>query len=90
MEPDERIGVVPVATRTVAPVHHHDVDVGIGDQRVGERHPRRAGPDHQVVRVNDVHEPPRYRAVRAAAGSIDDPSPSASADSGRNVAREHP
>ena len=55
MEAHERIGVVPVAARAMAPIDHHNIGVGVGDQLVGERHARRTGPDHQVVRFESRH-----------------------------------
>ena len=51
----ERVRVVPVAARAVSSVHHHDVDVRFGDQRINERHPRRTSTDDQVVGVDPCH-----------------------------------
>ena len=45
----ERIGVVPVTAGGVATVDEGDVDVGVIDQGVGERHAHGAGTDDEVV-----------------------------------------
>ena len=52
MEAPERVGAVPVPTGAVTSFHYHDVGLALGDQRVGERHPRRAAAHHQVVRLD--------------------------------------
>jgi hypothetical protein len=52
MESNERVGVVPMSARAVAPIDHHDIGVGVGDQLVGERHAGCAGTDHEVVRLD--------------------------------------
>ena len=49
MQTDERIGVVPMTAGTVMAIDHHDRGVGLGEHRVGERHPRRAGTHDEVV-----------------------------------------
>ena len=49
MQSHERIGVEPVSAHAVAAVDHHDADVGVLDQRVGERHPRGPGAHDEVV-----------------------------------------
>jgi hypothetical protein len=41
--------------RGKAAIDHHDIDVCIGDQRIGESHPGRACTDHEVVRLNVGH-----------------------------------
>jgi hypothetical protein len=58
VQPHERIRIVPVTPRPVPPVDHQHPGVGLGDEDVGERHPRQSGSDHQVVGV--------HRAVRHA------------------------
>ena len=49
MQTDERIGVVPMSAGTIVAIDHDDRGVGLGEHRVGERHPRRAGPHDEVV-----------------------------------------
>ncbi|GAB3251904.1 hypothetical protein GCM10027448_17540 [Nocardioides dilutus] len=66
MEPDERVGIEPVPAGTVPPVDQGDRDVGVVDERVGERHPGRACADHDVVGIDRVAHgltvaPPRLR-----------------------------
>lgn len=58
MQADEGVGIEPMAAGTVAPVHHHDVDLRPGDQRTDERHPGRAGADNQIVRLISGMTPP--------------------------------
>ena len=53
MQPDERVGVQPVPTGAVPAVDHHHADVGVVDQGVHERHPRRACTDDQVIGLQD-------------------------------------
>ena len=55
MEPYERIGVQPVAARLVTPVDQNDLGVRVRDQRVGEGHPGRTGPDNEVVGLDLPH-----------------------------------
>ena len=45
----ERIGVEPVTAGPVPPIDHHDVGVGVLDQRVDEPHAERARADDEVV-----------------------------------------
>ena len=54
VQPHERIGLAPVAPDTLPAVDERDPDVGVVDQRVGERHAGGAGPDHQVVGLHGV------------------------------------
>ena len=51
MQLDERIRVQPVPAGRVATVDERDVDVGMVDERVGERHAHRACTHDEVVRV---------------------------------------
>jgi hypothetical protein len=56
----ERVRVIPVAARTVAPVYQHDVGVAVRDERVGERHASGACADDQVIGLDCGHcWPPR-------------------------------
>ena len=64
MQPHERVRVEPVPARAVPPVDQRDPDVGMVDQRVGERHPGRARPDHHVVGLDHA----RHRLTVAATG----------------------
>jgi hypothetical protein len=57
VEAHERVSIVPVASRGVPPVHHDDVAVLVRvDQRVGKGHAGRSRPDHQVVRLDGIHD----------------------------------
>ncbi len=72
MEADEGVRVQPMSADTMPTVHHDDVDVCVVDQRIGERHPRRACADDQIVRFQDRRHgvmltPPRKR-VKLALG----------------------
>ena len=49
VQPHERVGVVPVAARPIVAIDDHHRRVGLGEHRVGEGHPRGAGPLDQVV-----------------------------------------
>ena len=49
VQPDERVGLEPVAADAVAAVDQGHAYVGVVDQRVGERHAHGAGADHEVV-----------------------------------------
>ncbi len=55
MQADERIRAVPMTARRMPAVDDHHLRVGLGHQRVGERHPHRAGADDQIVRVDRCH-----------------------------------
>ena len=57
MEPNERVRVEPVPADAVAAVDEGHGGVGVPDERVGERHPRRAGPDHHVVGLQHLGHP---------------------------------
>jgi len=50
METDVGIGVDPVSARSVTAVDERDRRVGMREQRVGERHRRGPGTDHEIVR----------------------------------------
>ena len=57
---DERIGVEPVTAGAMPPIDHHDIGVGMLDQRVDEPHPERARADDEVVGLdlgNGAHTP---------------------------------
>ncbi len=57
VELHERVGVVPVTARDVPAIHHDHVAVVVRiDQRVDERHARRARPDHEVVGLDRSHD----------------------------------
>ncbi len=45
-----------MAAGTIAPVDHDHVDVGLVDQRVGERERGSTGTDHEVVGLERGHE----------------------------------
>ena len=49
MEADKGVRVQPMAADAVPTVHHDHADVRVVEQRVRERHPRRARADHQIV-----------------------------------------
>ena len=49
MQADERVRLEPVPADAVATVDQRHADVGVVDQRVGERHPHGAGSHHEVV-----------------------------------------
>ena len=49
VEANEWIRRVPVATGPVPPVDHHHIGVRVRDERIGERHSRRAGTDDEIV-----------------------------------------
>ena len=69
----ERVGVVPVAARTVAPVDHHHVGVGVGDQRIGERHPGRARSSPALINTKGFAAPEvehAYARARALCESV--------------------
>jgi hypothetical protein len=56
----ERIRLEPVPAGRVTPVDHDDVDVRRRvEERIGERHPRRAAADDEVVRLQ---RPPPHGA----------------------------
>jgi hypothetical protein len=71
VEAHERVGVVPVPARSVAPVHEDHVDVGRRDQRVDERHARCARADDEVVGLEFPHVVsfPPERRVRRVGGA---------------------
>lgn len=50
MQADVGIGVDPVSAGRVAAIDDRDRRVGMVEQRVGERHRRGTGADHQIVR----------------------------------------
>ena len=53
VQPHERVRLEPVAADAVPAVDQSHADVGgVVDQRVSERHPHGAGPDHEVVGVD--------------------------------------
>lgn len=64
MQADERVRVVPVAGRTVPPVHKDHVSVASLDQRIGERQPRRPRPDYQIVGIHTHVVPGTRGAMR--------------------------
>jgi hypothetical protein len=52
VQPDEWVGVVPVAARAGVPVHHDDARRGVlGEDHVGERHAHGAGAQDQIVGI---------------------------------------
>jgi len=55
VQPHERVRVVPVAARAMAPVDHNHVGVAGRDQRIDERHSGGARPYDQVVGLDRVH-----------------------------------
>ena len=58
MQPDERVGLQPVPADAVPPVDEDHADVGMVDQRVGERHARSTCTHHQVVGVEGARHAP--------------------------------
>ena len=69
MQPDEGIGLEPVATDPVATVDECDARVGVVDQRIGERHAAGPGADHEVVGLDF----PRHGATKAQACACEHP-----------------
>ena len=69
MESHERIRIVPVAAGTITSIDHHHLGRGVGDQRVGERHARRARADHQVVGLDLSHRTSKGRPPAARSPS---------------------
>jgi|GEM_PF-4405938 len=49
MQAHEGVGLVPMSTGRMPPVHHEDLRIGVGDQRVRERHPPGAASDDEIV-----------------------------------------
>ena len=49
VQPHERVGLVPVATRSIMPIDDHHRRVGVAEQLIREGHPNGAGPLDQVV-----------------------------------------
>jgi len=49
MQAHEGVNVVPVPTRAVVAVDHHDLGVGVGQQRIDKRHADSACADHKVI-----------------------------------------
>jgi hypothetical protein len=56
---DERVCVVPMATRLAVAVHDGDVRVTFGQQRVHEGQARSTAADDEVVGVHLLHGAPR-------------------------------
>jgi hypothetical protein len=54
MQPHERIRVEPVAAGAVPSIDQGDPHVGMAGDGIGECHARCPGPDHQVVRFEQV------------------------------------
>ena len=48
----ERVRIVPMAARTVAPLDHHDVRITFSDERIGKRHPGSPGSDDKIVSLD--------------------------------------
>ena len=48
----ERVGVLPVSSGDMASVNDGDVNVGVVDKRIGERHAHRPSPDDEVVSLS--------------------------------------
>jgi hypothetical protein len=67
MQAHERIRVVPVTARAMAPVHHHHLGIAISDKRIGKRHPRGASTDHEIVGL-DHRRPPLFDRCYACRG----------------------
>src|SRR5437868_10051705 len=49
MKAHERVGVVPMPARAIAPIDHDDVGLGLGDQRISERHSGGTRSDDEIV-----------------------------------------
>ena len=49
MEPDVRIGVQPMPAGRVTTVYDGDGRIRVLEQCVGERHPRGAGPNDEII-----------------------------------------
>jgi hypothetical protein len=48
----ERVGVLPVSSGDMASVNDGDMNVGVVDKRIGERHAHRPSPDDEVVSLS--------------------------------------
>lgn len=55
MQLHERVRVQPVAARGMAAVDEDDLDIGVIDQRVGERHTHRARTHDEEIGRNGTH-----------------------------------
>jgi hypothetical protein len=53
----ETVCVVPVTTRAVSPIDHHDIAVALSDERIRERHPGRTRTNDQIVGIDHGHDP---------------------------------
>jgi hypothetical protein len=49
MQADEGVGIIPVAAGRGSPIHHDDLGVRLGDERVRERHSGRSAADDEIV-----------------------------------------
>ena len=54
VQAQEWIGIEPVSPGRVATVDQCDAGIALGQRRIGHRHSRRAGSNHQVIRFNQV------------------------------------
>ena len=68
MQTDKGISVNPVSAGGVAAIDDRDGRVGVGEQRVGERHPRGAGTDNEIVRFEAANVPHRGTVARVRVG----------------------
>ena len=49
MQADEGVGIIPVAAGRGSPIHHDDLGIRLGDERVRERHSGRSAADDEIV-----------------------------------------
>ncbi len=52
----ERVGIVPMTARTVAPIDHHAVSITFSDERVGKRHAGSPGSDDKIVSLDHAQD----------------------------------
>jgi len=61
VQPDERVGIVPVPARAMARIDQHDIGAAVSKQRIREGHAGGARADDQVVGVYRVQASPSSR-----------------------------
>ena len=60
----ERVSIVPMATRTVAPIDHHAVSITFSDERVSKRHTGSPGSDDKIVSLDHTRDPVSFLSFR--------------------------
>src|SRR5438552_19134770 len=80
MKAHERVGVVPMPARAIAPIDHDDVGLGLGDQRISERHSGGARSDDEIIGFDrgDGTTPSSVGPNRYCGGDNDDPTAASS------------